>query len=356
MDDSARLDAGAQAEGLPLDLAVIGVGGMANWQHLPNLAAMGDRARIAALVDPDGDRLATAAARYHVARTYASVDQLLRSGPALDGALVLTRPPDHAGPVIDLLQAGVPVFCEKPLAYRLDEAEAMVEASRRTGVTLMVGYNRRFAATVRAAKDTVSRAGPQLVLAEKSKPNPPEARVRLLEFAVHALDTLVWLAGGEVESLQVQSRLEAGGSTEETLAALMRFTTGAIGVFTTNTHGGHWVERYEAYSGDATVIVEYPVRIRRLTREPLSLTPDLAALLAAPPPDREVGDIDGEPLLQLAGSLCPVDVPAALGFRAELEHFVECIRGGSRPLTAGESALATERLAHRIYREAGVRL
>ena len=59
---------------------------------------------------------------------------------------------------------------------------------------------------------------------------------------------------------------------------------------------------------------------------------------------------------QLAGSLYPVDEAAALGFRAELEHFVGCVRSGSQPLTSGAQALATQRLACRIYRQAGLAL
>lgn len=338
----------------PLRLAVVGVGGIAHWQHLPNLAALRDQAVIAALVDRDRERLAATAAQYGVTDCYESIDELLRASRPVDGVLVLTRPADHAAPVMLLLRAGLPVFCEKPLAYREDEAEAMVETATVTGTTLMVGYNRRFAATVRAAKEITLLSRPELLLAEKSKPTKPGTRVHLLEFASHALDTLLWLAGSEVVDLNVQARIADDGVTEESLSALIRFQSGTIGMFAMNTHGAHFIERYEAYTDSATILVEYPVRMRRYTKERLPLSADLASLLAAPPADRELGQLDGEPILQLAGSLCPTDEVAALGFRAELEHFCACIRSGATPLTSGAEAVVTQRVAHRIYREAGI--
>ena len=55
-------------------------------------------------------------------------------------------------------------------------------------------------------------------------------------------------------------------------------------------------------------------------------------------------------------SLCPIDEASALGFRAELAHFLACVRTGSPPLTSGAQALATQRLACCIFRQAGVAL
>ena len=349
------MSAGDATEGQdPLRLAVLGVGGIAHWQHLPNLSALSEQAVIAALVDRDRGRLAATAAQYGVSDCYESLDELLRSSRPVDGVLVLTRPADHASPVLSLLHAGIPVFCEKPLAYREDEAQDMVETAAATGTTLMVGYNRRFAATVRAAKETTLLGRPELLLAEKSKPTKPGTRLHLLEFASHALDTLLWLAGSEVEDLSAQARMAADGVTEESLSALIRFQNGALGVFAMNTQGAHFIERYEAYTDAASVLVEYPVRMRRYTREPLPLSADLACRLNAPPADRELGQLDGEPILQLDSSLCPTDEIAALGFRAELQQFIQCIRSGAAPITSGAQALVTQRVAHRIYRQVGI--
>ncbi len=347
----------------PLNVGLIGGGKGAFIVH-PHQKAIhfdGTRRVTAGALFPDPKIALEEAANWpYPIKGYGSYTEMIEAQKSLpeeerlDYVLIVTPNHVHFDPAMKAIKAGIPVFCEKPLAYREDEAEAMVETAAATGTTLMVGYNRRFAATVRVAKETALVSRPELLLAEKSKPTKPGARVHLLEFASHALDTLLWLAGSGVEDLNVQARMGEDGATEESLSALIRFHNGALGVFAMNTHGAHFVERYEAYTDSATVLVEYPVRARRYTREPLPLSAELASRLVAPPADREVGQIDGEPILQLEGSLCPTDEVAALGFRAELEHFCRCIRSGATPLTSGAEALVTQRVAHRIYREAGV--
>jgi len=337
---------------VPLRLAVVGVGGMAHWQHLPNLRTLAEQAQIVALVDVDEERLAQTAALYDVRHTFSSVRDLLHARLDLQAALVLTPPPHHAAPSIELMAAGVPVFCEKPLAYCLEEAEEMVRVAEETGVTFMVGFNRRFAATVRAVKETLTWARPELILVEKSKPMGAASGQRILEAPIHVLDLLRWLAGSEVVSLHVIGTFGVETQLEQSVAALMRFENGIVGMFAMSADGAKWIERVEAYADVATLIIEYPVRLRRFVREDRPLSDELSALLKTPPAELEIGRIDGEPVLQLVGTLYPVDEAAALGFRAELEHFFACVRNGSRPLTSGLEALATQRLAHWVQREA----
>jgi predicted dehydrogenase len=323
---------------------------MAHWQHLPNLRTLADQAQIVAIVDVNDERLRRAASTYGASATFATVRDLLAARLDLDAALVVTPAPHHAEPAIELMRAQLPVFCEKPLAYRLDEAEEMVRIAEQTGVTLAVGYNRRFAATVRAAQEALEGGQPELVLAEKSKPTGPNPHW-LVEAPIHALDTLRWLAGGEVAGVQVAA---GGDGRTHSVSALIQFTGGPLGVFVTNTGGAKWVERYEVFGAAATAVVEYPVRLRRFQREPRPLPAPLDSLLKPAPVEREIGQLDGEPILQLEGTLVPVDEPAALGFCAELRHFLHCVRSGATPLVSGQEALATQRLAQRIVEEAGL--
>lgn len=337
-----------------LRLAVIGVGGMAHWQHLPNLCALADQAQVVAVVDEDNEALADTTARYSICHAFTSVHDLLRARLDLQAALVITPAPHHAAPAIELMQAGLPVFCEKPLAYCLDEAEEIVRVAEETGTIFMVGFNRRFAATIRAAKETLTRVRPELIFVEKCRPMQTIAGPRLIEVCIHVLDTLRWLAGSEVTGLQVLSTTDASSKVEQSIAALMHFENGVIGVFAMNANGAKPIERVEVYADVATLIVEYPVRLRRFMREHIPLSDELAAVLISPPSELEIGHIDEEPVLQLAGTLCPVDEVAALGFLGELEHFLACVRSHSQPLTSGAEALATQRLAHWIYREMGL--
>ena len=71
----------------------------------------------------------------------ASLDELLAVG--LDAVMVLTPDHQHATVAIAALEAGVPVFCEKPLAVTVEDADAILETARGTGTKLYVGHNMR---------------------------------------------------------------------------------------------------------------------------------------------------------------------------------------------------------------------
>jgi len=70
-----------------------------------------------------------------------SLDELLGSG--IDAVMVLSPDDTHAGISIRALEAGVAVFCEKPLAIDLADADRMLETARRTGSRLYIGHNMR---------------------------------------------------------------------------------------------------------------------------------------------------------------------------------------------------------------------
>src|SRR6056297_596090 len=61
----------------------------------------------------------------------------------------------HAEPSIEALEAGIPVFCEKPIATSVAEAEGMIEAARSAEVPNAVGFNYRFAPAIQYARDLI---------------------------------------------------------------------------------------------------------------------------------------------------------------------------------------------------------
>ncbi len=64
--------------------------------------------------------------------------------PTIDAVVLSTPPSGHSRQVIAAAAAGKHVFCEKPFTYSKEEAEEAVAAVRKAGVTLGMGYNRRF--------------------------------------------------------------------------------------------------------------------------------------------------------------------------------------------------------------------
>ncbi len=121
-----------------LRIAIIGAGGIAA-KHVEALRTI-PTARIVAVNDVNQER-AQAVAAACGAKAYPDARAAVEKA---DLVYVLTPPSTHRELAVAAMEAGKPVVCEKPIASSLDDARAIVEASHRTGVKLMVAFNMRF--------------------------------------------------------------------------------------------------------------------------------------------------------------------------------------------------------------------
>jgi len=136
-----------------LAVGVIGCG----WYGLVDLKAAFEVGGVeaVALCDVDSGRLEKAAdevAGLQAARpkTYADWRELL-DHPGLQAVIIGTPPHWHALQLIESCRRGLAVYCEKPLSYDVREGRAMVEAWRKAGNVVQVGFQRRQAAAIRQA-------------------------------------------------------------------------------------------------------------------------------------------------------------------------------------------------------------
>lgn len=125
-------------------IGIIGCGGIANGKHLPSLSKL-DQVELVAFCDIVKSRAEEAAAKYGTAsaKVYSDYQELLKDA-SLDIIHVLTPNDSHAEISIASLEAGKHVMCEKPMAKTAADARRMVEAAKRTGKKLTVGYNNRY--------------------------------------------------------------------------------------------------------------------------------------------------------------------------------------------------------------------
>jgi predicted dehydrogenase len=126
-----------------LRIGIIGCGGIANGKHMPALSKLKD-VEMVAFCDIVEERAQKAAKEYGVegARVFTDYHELLKLD--LDVVHVLTPNKSHSPITVDALEAGKHVMCEKPMAINTAEARKMVEAARRTGKKLTIGYQNRF--------------------------------------------------------------------------------------------------------------------------------------------------------------------------------------------------------------------
>ena len=123
-----------------LRIGVIGCGKITQVRHAPEYAE-NDQCTLIAWYDAIPER-AQAMADLYGGQVCQSIDEVLALQPDAVSVCVANR--DHASVTIRALEAGCHVLCEKPMAISLEECEAMLAASRRTGKILMLGHNQRY--------------------------------------------------------------------------------------------------------------------------------------------------------------------------------------------------------------------
>ena len=127
-----------------INVGIIGTGGIANGKHMPALAKV-EGVAMTAFCDIEVEKATSAAATFGLAgaKVYTDYTKLL-SDPAIDVVHVLTPNDTHAEITIAALTAGKHVMCEKPMAKKAADARRMVEAAKKSGKKLTIGYQSRF--------------------------------------------------------------------------------------------------------------------------------------------------------------------------------------------------------------------
>jgi myo-inositol 2-dehydrogenase / D-chiro-inositol 1-dehydrogenase len=225
----------------PLGVALVGSGRMGAF-HAETLASRLPGVRLAAVADPAPGAAERLAGRLG-ARACTDPAELW-DDPAVDAVVIAAPARTHAGLVVAAAAAGKGVFCEKPMAVTLADADRAIDAARTAGVVLQAGFNRRFAADWRVARELVDagRVGtPRLLRSLTRDPGGFDpARVLpdtiFLETLIHDFDTLRFLHPG-AEPVEVTATADAlvepgwrDRGLLDTAVVVVRFDDGALGV------------------------------------------------------------------------------------------------------------------------------
>ena len=128
-----------------LKAGIIGCGGIANGKHLPSIRALGG-VDVVAFCDLIEERAVKAAGEYGTkdAKVFTDYRELLKM--ELDYVYVCTPNRSHSTITVDALNSGKNVLCEKPMAINYEEALKMLNASKKSGKLLSIGYQTRYTA------------------------------------------------------------------------------------------------------------------------------------------------------------------------------------------------------------------
>src|SRR3974390_2433902 len=135
-----------------IPFAVIGVGEMGTC-HAENLRRDIPGAKLVAVADVNAERARAVAADLNV-ESYPSAEAVV-ARPDIAAFVFATPPKFHRAAIEVAAAAGKQIFCEKPLALTLEDADAAIAAVRRAGTLLQVGHMRRYDPPYAEAKKRV---------------------------------------------------------------------------------------------------------------------------------------------------------------------------------------------------------
>ena len=249
-----------------LQLALIGAGNLARWEHLPNLKKI-PGVTLRAVQSASGARGKSYGERFGAAYSSSDYQEVLND-QEIDVVLIATRHQYHFEQALAAIKAGKHVFLEKPMALTDDECRQLFHAVTEKGVQLTVGFNRRFAPYYLDLKQAIShRPGPAVINCRMNSPGlvgsfwaaDPASGGAIVGEGCHFVDLMYWLLESEPLSVSAYS-LPTGKEDpigENNIVASFRFADGSIGNLTyctvgSKTSGGEHVEVFTQGVGAIT--------------------------------------------------------------------------------------------------------
>jgi len=321
-----------------LRVAVVGVGHLG--RHHARLLGTLEGVRLVAVVDSDAGTRRDAAKRF-AAPAFAHPRELVDQ---IDAAIIATPTRAHFSIARALLERGVHLLVEKPLAATRAEAEELSVTARAKGLVLQVGHVERFNPAWLAARPHL--AEPKYIDA---------ARCGVFSFRstdigvvhdlmIHDLDLIASVVRCELRSVEALG-LSLFGQLEDVANARLVFANGCVATLCASRASRQAARTMQIWTPRAYTRIDFSARAASIVRPSAALLArrlDLESL-AAPERAAERDQFLGEHLAMEGLATRPADP-----LTAELEEFVECIRLGRSPRAGGEQACESLAIAERI--------
>lgn len=311
-----------------VNVALIGAGSMANSVHYPSLYEFDD-VNIVGLCELIESKLKKTAEKFEINNTYTDYRKMIEE--TTPDAIYILMPPQHLFPlVIYSLNQGCHVFIEKPPGLTLHQTKTMALTAEKNECKTMVGFNRRFIPLMRKVKEIVEDKSPIIQCMSVFHKNNPQALYYegvidvLTCDAIHAVDALRWLGGGDVEAV-VSDVNSFYSERENSFNALVKFSNGCSGYLCTNWAVGTRIHTFEMHGKGISAYIN--------------------------------PDLDGKAVIhtnQGKQEMETVEIAdsdqnfKAYGFYGENRHFIDCIKNDKQPETNFSDAVKTMELVKNI--------
>jgi len=227
-------------------ICLVGVG-RAGAVHGKNYSERIIGAKVVAVVAYHRSSAMKAAEEYGAENWYTDHKEAFKQ-KGVDAVVISTPTFTHANIAIDAAEAGKHVFCEKPMALTLREADEMIAAARKAGVKLQMGFMRRFDAGFQSAKQKIEEGvigRPSIIKSTGRGPGlpppwacDPETSIGMLaEVDSHDFDSVRWLMGSnirrvyaEVEAIAVPELKDKYPNFYDNAVVTLRLANGSLGL------------------------------------------------------------------------------------------------------------------------------
>ena len=312
---------------VPVKVGVIGIGNM-GWHHARVLSLLKD-ADLVGVADPDAQRGALATEQFGC-RWFSDYRTMLEQVEAVCIAVPTLL---HHSVGLACLEAGSHVLIEKPIAASQEEAAALIDAASRVGRLLQVGHIERFNPAFRELTKVV--ANEEVVVLEARRHSPHADRANdvsvVLDLMIHDLDLVLELASSSVVQLAAAGGRSSDGPIDYVNATL-GFENGVVASLTASKMSHRKIRTLSAHCRASLVetdFLNHNLHIHRRAHEWYSAD-------------------HGELLYRNDGFIEEVSTTSIEPLYAELEHFLQCVRGRETPAVDGQQASRALRLADLI--------
>ena len=250
-----------------MHIAMIGLGDIACKAYLPIVASHGNVTPI--LCTRNTQTLERLASQYRIADCYTNITELLIARP--DAVMIHTATESHGSIARQFLDAGIPVFVDKPLSYQLDETEELLEVAAGNNTSLTLGFNRRFSPLIRPLGNCQNLV--QAHLQKNRTRLPAKPRVYIYDDFIHVIDTLRYLSPIEISDLQVFCY----GKPDELSAIQLQWKSGkSLLTGGMNRVSGITEERLEVFAEDKKWLIDNLASGVEFSQNPLQTPKSLA--------------------------------------------------------------------------------
>ena len=318
-----------------LNVAVIGVGSMGK-NHARIYSSLKD-VKLVAIADTDKELINKTAKQYSC-KSYTDYKEMLEK-ERLDIVSIVVPTQLHKKVAFDVIEKGVNVLLEKPIASTLQEGKAIIDLAKENKVKLMIGHIERFnPAIIELKKRLDNNELGKVFKIDVNRVGPFPARIRdvgvVIDLAVHDLDIIRYLTGSEVKRLYAETDRKIHSSNEDLVKALLRLEDGSL----------------------CTLSIDWltPTKIRKLY-----ITGEKGMFVANYLKQNlyfyENAILNGENVNYsevlrgvLEGKMTRFFINKKEPLLAEIEHFIDCVENDKEPLIKGEDGLKALELAQKL--------